>query len=164
MKFCFKMNKFHFAKLKKSDNPDVDMRGANLFREHLEGEMKLRNNRNSRRMSRRISIDNNSSNNKLRLAQQPVESILVCTGVYNPQNDLLFHVRKIFQQQQASAAALSANAATIDRNNNFHSQDEINVTPTSNKKSPVVDFSLKSVKSDDTLAGYIIFILDIYIE
>lgn len=32
---------------------------------------------------------------------QPVESILVCTGVYNPQNDLLFHVRKLFEHKES---------------------------------------------------------------
>lgn len=27
-----------------------------------------------------------------------MEAILVCTGVYNPQNDYLFHLRNLFQQ------------------------------------------------------------------
>jgi hypothetical protein len=30
--------------------------------------------------------------------QKPVESILVCTGVYNPQNDYLFQLRNLFDQ------------------------------------------------------------------
>lgn len=32
-------------------------------------------------------------------SHSPVESILVCTGVYNPQNDLLFHLQNLFQTQ-----------------------------------------------------------------
>lgn len=31
-------------------------------------------------------------------ANKPVEGILVCTGVYNPQNDYLFQLRSLFEQ------------------------------------------------------------------
>lgn len=69
-----------------SDNPEVDIKGANVFLEHL----------NSSQSHVLSKTHHSHQHNIKEKSQQPVESILVCTGVYNPQNDLLFHVRKLF--------------------------------------------------------------------
>lgn len=48
------------------DNPEVDVKGANLYKDY-----------------------------NVASVPKPVESILVCTGVYNPQNDLALSVKKL---------------------------------------------------------------------
>lgn len=72
------------------------MKGANMYKEHLEGTRitKVSSHQSSRKHS--FINDVGVSN----VFNQPVESILVCTGVYNPQNDLLYNVRKIFNSPQ----------------------------------------------------------------
>lgn len=79
------INKFYII----GDNPEVDIKGANVFLEHLNTQKTHHNH-------------HYGCNHK---EKQPVESILVCTGVYNPQNDLLFHVRKLFEQKNAERGA-----------------------------------------------------------
>ena len=74
-----------------SDNPDVDVKGANLFKEHLQINENKSSRRSSARSSRRSSYVGDSSK-----WNQKVESILVCTGVYNPDNDLLVYLRSLF--------------------------------------------------------------------
>lgn len=82
------------------DNPDVDVRGANSFKQHLvEIESKLN------QLKQLNLVDFNISPNKPR-GFQPVESILVCTGVYNPQHDLTVQINNMFKE------------AFLDTNNN----------------------------------------------
>lgn len=71
------INKFFII----GDNPEVDIRGANLYKDYFANKSKCQ---------KQLIIEKNippllNSNFKVR---KPVESILVCTGVYNPQNDL----------------------------------------------------------------------------
>lgn len=96
-----RINKFYMI----GDNPEVDIRGANIFKESLIGSLETR--RPSIRSSRRPSmaeylgfphLGSQSSLIPSPNANKPVEAILVCTGVYNPQNDYLFHLRNLFQQ------------------------------------------------------------------
>jgi hypothetical protein len=74
-----------------SDNPDVDIKGANLFKEHLYDIDKLK-------------IKSTQKSNTT--IESKVESILVCTGVYNPQNDLNFHLEKLFSETNQEARLL----------------------------------------------------------
>lgn len=83
------INKFYII----GDNPEVDIKGANVFLEHLNSE----NPKSASMLSHRFR---HHSVRQSQVAQQPVESILVCTGVYNPQNDLLYHVRRLFSHSQ----------------------------------------------------------------
>ncbi|RNA32034.1 cat eye syndrome critical region 5 [Brachionus plicatilis] len=82
-----RINKFYII----GDNPEVDVRGANLYKESLTGE---KSNRGSTRTSRRQSTVDFLNQNLFK----PVESILVCTGVYNPQSDMLYHLRNLFDK------------------------------------------------------------------
>lgn len=86
----------------------MDVRGANAYKEHLialESKSSRRTSRHaSCQASRRQSLVGDSQLD-LRSSGQ-VESILVCTGVYNPANDLLVHLRSLF------------NDTLIDSNNN----------------------------------------------
>lgn len=77
-----------------SDNPEVDVKGANVFLEHLNTENQSKGSSMLNHRFRHHSV------RQSQVAQQPVESILVCTGVYNPQNDLLYHVRRLFSHAQ----------------------------------------------------------------
>lgn len=74
----------------------MDIKGANVFLEHLKGQTPKKAHHHHH------TIKAN------RLSQQPVESILVCTGVYNPQNDLLFHVRKLFSHKSPKPVELKS--------------------------------------------------------
>lgn len=82
-----KINKFYIV----GDNPDVDVKGANVYKEHLQ----LADNKNSRRSSARSSRRSSFIGDSLKQNQR-VESILVCTGVYNPEADLLIYLRSLF--------------------------------------------------------------------
>jgi hypothetical protein len=80
----------------------VDIRGANSFKEFLlDLESKIARSRRSSLAD--VALSRISSQQKLLPAstptESPVESILVCTGVYNPQNDLLFHLQNLFKTQ-----------------------------------------------------------------
>jgi hypothetical protein len=118
-----RVNKFYII----GDNPDVDIKGANLYKEHLDSIMGSQG-RGSRRSSRRQSVIEDvrsaqGSGSGGRFANQAVESILVCTGVYNPQNDLIFNVRKLFNASHLSSPPLQPLNTTqqdlADTNNNF---------------------------------------------
>lgn len=80
-----------------SDNPDVDIRGANMYKEHLQS----------------LSKSQSDLSDPLNFFSifKPVESILVCTGVYNPQNDILFHLRTAFDEK----LAVEANEAKFEK-------------------------------------------------
>jgi hypothetical protein len=73
------MKQFYNLYYFKRDNPDVDIRGANTYREYLHLENKR-----------------NESNKSI-----TIESILVSTGVYNPKNDLLYHLTHLFDEALA---------------------------------------------------------------
>lgn len=83
-----KIDKFYII----GDNPEVDIKGANVFLDYLNNENPKNN----------LYHRHHHHTKQNRVSIQPVESILVCTGVYNPQNDLLFHVRKLFAHQNQS--------------------------------------------------------------
>lgn len=93
----------------------MDIKGANTFREHLENTSSNKLRRPSRRQSLVARLNTGYQSH---LSSQPVESILVCTGVYNPQNDLLYHVRKLIQRQASSNKCVYSPPPN-DRNNNF---------------------------------------------
>lgn len=96
------INKFYII----GDNPDVDVKGANLFKEHLDN-CRVSNlsasQKSSCKSSRRQSLSAVLDMDACR-ASSPVESILVCTGVYNPQNDFLFHIRKLLHPDSPTNA------------------------------------------------------------
>lgn len=69
------------------------MHGANLYKESLLGIDNSRSTKSSRRQSQIEFFNSNQSS-----STKPVESILVCTGVYNPQNDMLYHLKNIFDK------------------------------------------------------------------
>lgn len=75
-----KIDKFYII----GDNPDVDIKGANMYKEHL---MKI-DQSNSKRPSSMVS-------KKLQSVEK-VESILVCTGVYIPESDINYHLDNLF--------------------------------------------------------------------
>ncbi len=104
-----------------SDNPDVDVKGANLFKEQL----MAAENKSSRRSSRRGSVAAGgvADGGALSRWNSRVESILVCTGVYNPENDLLVYLRSLFsatslQDSESSSESSSPEKELIDANNN----------------------------------------------
>lgn len=76
----------------------MDIKGANVFLEHLS------KNSPTQMLTNGLHMHQQSMKEK---SQQPVESILVCTGVYNPQNDLLFHVRKLFGNKSSTKKSSS---------------------------------------------------------
>lgn len=89
----------------------MDIKGANLFHENLkEPSMTVR--KNSFRSSRKASISIEPYLWNPGVSNQAVESILVCTGVYNPQNDMLYHLRKLIQRQ-ASASGQQPNLSNL---------------------------------------------------
>jgi hypothetical protein len=70
-----------------------------MFKEHLEG-LETKSNRSSNKSSRRASLtldllppDQMTTSFR---ANKNVEAILVCTGVYQKQCDLLFHLNSLF--------------------------------------------------------------------
>jgi hypothetical protein len=87
-KYLLKISKK--LKLSIRDNPGVDIKGANLYREHLMGSS---NGDRGHRHQHMTSVNEQNS---------VVESILVCTGVYNAQNDLRFHVRKLLKEDEVA--------------------------------------------------------------
>ena len=116
-----------------SDNPDVDVRGANTYKDYLlDVENKISKSRRSSLADGRLQqqkADNNA----------PVESILVCTGVYNPQNDILFHLQNLFQN--TSLADINNNASDTvgssqsSRQNSLRSlRNDSNVNPSTTKQ------------------------------
>lgn len=82
-----RINKFYII----GDNPEVDVRGANLYKESLTGDKSNRGSTKSSRRQSTVEFLNQS-------IFKPVESILVCTGVYNPQSDMLYHLRNLFDK------------------------------------------------------------------
>lgn len=87
-----RINKFYII----GDNPDVDVRGANMYKETLMGLNDSRSTKTSRRQSQADALLSQSN-------LKAVESILVCTGVYNPQNDMLYHLKTIFDRNLSLA-------------------------------------------------------------
>jgi hypothetical protein len=69
----------------------VEIYGANLFKEYLSNIEPVKRLGSSLSL-KRLSEKDLKSTFKL-------ESILVSTGVYNPQNDLLYHLSKAFDDE-----------------------------------------------------------------
>ena len=90
----------------------MDIQGANIFKEHLQS---------SDRFPSRPSQINLLSDLKSTLK---VESILVCTGVYNPQNDLLYHLNHLFNN---SARSDSQDSSDLN-NNKYGSSDNVSTS------------------------------------
>ena len=87
----------------------MDIRGANLFKEHLlKSESQIKKRRTS------LYASNLSST-------ESVESILVCTGVYNPLNDLNYHLDNLFNDPNNN------NNTLVDANNNNDEAEDLNV-------------------------------------
>lgn len=91
------------------DNPDVDVRGANIFKEHLKN-----------------SADESTTN------IEPVESILVSTGVYNAQNDIRAHLEKVSKMSHLTENeknelknGLSGDNTLVDYFKNKHSTPDL---------------------------------------
>ncbi len=90
-----------------SDNPDVDIKGANLFKEHLINlEPKIK------RRSSSTNLDFKSTDK--------VESILVCTGVYNPESDINYHLNNLFIDTNNN------NTMEVDENGNNAYYENLN--------------------------------------
>ena len=110
--------------LLKSDNPDVDIKGANLYKEHLMSlEPKLK------RRSSVVNLDIKSTDK--------VESILVCTGVYSPESDINYHLNNLFIDVNNN------NSMDLDENGNSTSCENLNV----NKKSFYLNSNNSSTSS-----------------
>lgn len=80
----------------------MDIKGANLYREHLMGSSSGDRGHRHQHMT---SVNEQNS---------VVESILVCTGVYNPQNDLRFHVRKLLKDDEVAFSKSAAGGRLIE--------------------------------------------------
>lgn len=82
----------------------MDIKGANVFMESLQesGQHQPNSNKLARRASRKASRSIEPYLWNPDVSSQPVESILVCTGVYNPQNDMLYHLRKLIKNRESS--------------------------------------------------------------
>lgn len=63
------------------DNPDVDIRGANIYRQHLK------------------TIQKKTQENAKSNSTDQIESILVSTGVYNSHNDVHAHFKKVIESK-----------------------------------------------------------------
>jgi hypothetical protein len=55
-----------------------------------------------------------------------VESILVCTGVYNPQSDLLYHLRNLFNENNKIDSNNNSLDDTVENN---ETSDDLSQTP-----------------------------------
>lgn len=132
----------------------MDIRGANIFKDSLMPVENVRSSRSSRRQSaadygliRSPSFSNQN-------AFKPVESILVCTGVYNPQNDYLFQLRSLFDQ----SISLKHNDESLEKDLNNNNDSLTLVVPdkeTSFKKnvsSPNLLFTPSSAELREALA------------
>jgi len=116
-----------------SDNPDVDIRGANIFKQHLAT-------LNSDQINLKSS-DFKSSNT------DTVESILVSTGVYNSNNDVHAHLARIFDEKKSLTETekivikqqLSGDDYFVDYFNNKHNTPDLIVGNVSH----AVDYILK---------------------
>jgi hypothetical protein len=100
-----------------SDNPEVDIKGANLFKDHLNNldkPVKLP------LVVRRPSTVSNDPSTEL------VESILVCTGVYNQQSDMMYHLRTLFLDEENARRKYDSNNNPMSENN---SQNELLQVP-----------------------------------
>lgn len=93
------INKFYII----GDNPEVDIKGANVFLEHLNNQTAPHS-----KDIHHLHLSSHHHGLKMKKSQQPVESILVCTGVYNPQNDLLYHVRHLFDHSNTHKPAIES--------------------------------------------------------
>lgn len=84
----------------------------------------------------------NSQGSLLNAVFKPVEGILVCTGVYNPQNDYLFHLRSLFNQ--------SMHVSTDDNNKLDKSITSTTSTTDEDVESGVADLSITVPTSTST--------------
>ncbi|CAF0747107.1 unnamed protein product [Brachionus calyciflorus] len=110
-----KINKFFMI----GDNPEVDVKGASIFKEHLHSLEAKSSRRSSRHAScatsrRHSLVVPDFSEFEFRQTKH-VESILVCTGVYNPSNDLMVHLRSLFDSK-----------ICLDSNNNQADGEHLN--------------------------------------
>jgi hypothetical protein len=80
------------------------VRGANYFKEHLYNQQ-MRS-----QTGRRCSLSNIIQMEKRGKLKTKVESILVATGVYQEQNDLLFHMRNLFLNVPTSTQPSQSNS------------------------------------------------------
>lgn len=87
----------------------MDIRGANSYKETLQA--------------------NKATSEETKIT---VESILVCTGVYNPQNDLLYHLTHLFDEaiSRPDTAQTAEQSEQSDENNMF-----LRVNPMNSKRS-----------------------------
>jgi hypothetical protein len=93
------------------------VKGANLFKEQL----MAAESRSSKRSSRRGSVTAGVVAESATRWNSRVESILVCTGVYNPENDLLVYLRSLFNATSladSNSNSEESEPELIDANNN----------------------------------------------
>ena len=91
------------------------MHGANIFKEYLHSFDRF-----PKRSSQAEQL------NELKLTSK-VESILVCTGVYNPQNDLMYHLNHLFTEstQQESRSSSQENVNAEKNRSQYSSSDNL---------------------------------------
>lgn len=117
------------------------MQGANLYKQHLHQYDCL-----SRRSSRTDLIKSTSK----------VESILVCTGVYNPQNDLLHHLNSLFRSSRSAQISTSPgnrfgssdNLSSSDSNLSS-SSSEVNLSAPSRRQQAESVPNLHALENDE---------------
>lgn len=83
---------------------------------------------------------------------KPVESILVCTGVYNPQNDLAFNIKKLQEEKKENVeeenGELKQQRSSHVRKSSFvnYFEDSMNIPDlTVNNLNDAVDYILKNL-------------------
>lgn len=129
--------KKHGKKIKKffmiGDNPDVDVKGANKYRQHLSKSIP-----SSSDEEHVLDINHTEKTSQ-------IHSILVSTGVYNPNNDIEVHIEKTLKhatvcEKQEMKESLLTNKSYVDY---FHNQDNIPDLIVSNL-SNAVDYIVKT--------------------
>lgn len=108
------------------DNPDVDIRGANTYKEYLQANQ-----------SKTLNNEDNIS----------VESILVCTGVYNPQNDLLYHLTHLFDEAISGPESRETEPAEQSDDNNMFLSVNSMKSKRNSRRSSTHDLEKNELKS-----------------
>lgn len=99
------------------------MQGANLYKEYLHSL--------DRFPKRASQADFNDSK-----STSKVESILVCTGVYNPQNDLLYHLNHLFTDGMSTSQdnlSSETNRSRFSSSDNLSSSNEFYLSSNSSQ-------------------------------
>lgn len=110
----------------------------------------------NRRASHRPSISIEPYLWNPNVSSQMVESILVCTGVYNPQNDLLYHLRRLIQRQASSQVGNNLNISSMSIKSPLPVNDSNNNVCLANEKGSkqsASETAINEINNDDDSAN-----------